>query len=99
MNLGAPADWMKSAAWMANAGHFLAGLSVLLVAHTFSHAAGPLSIVSALFVTYALGKEYWFDLRYESGEDVASSTVDFVGYIAGHVVAWALVLSAHGVVS
>lgn len=77
------ADWMKSPAWLANAGHFLAGMSVLLVAWTFTHTSWHLAAVWCALVAYAVTKEYWFDLHYESGEDVLSSTVDLVGYVLG----------------
>lgn len=90
-------DWMKSPAWLANVGHFLAGMCVILVAHTYSHSGHTLSVVSLLFTTWCFLKEFWFDLTYETGEDVVSSLVDFVGYILGQVVAWTLIFSVHAV--
>lgn len=88
-------DWMKSEAWLANAGHFLAGLGVVLIAALWSHTPSTVGIVTGVLVIYGLTKEYYIDLHYESGETVASSTVDLIGYLLGAVVAWANVLAAH----
>lgn len=77
-------DWMKSVAWLANVGHVLAGYAVILTTWSFARTATlPLVWAWAALVLYALVKEYWIDLRYESGETLASGTVDFVGYIGG----------------
>jgi hypothetical protein len=91
------ADWMKRAPWLANVSHFLTGMCVLLIAHTYSHSAHLLSIVSLAFTTVSFLKEFWFDLTYESGEDVVSSLIDFTGYILGQMTAWTLIMSAHAV--
>jgi hypothetical protein len=77
------ADWMKSEAWLANVGHVLAGYAVILTAWAFTHTTLYLLDTWGALVAYAILKEYVFDLRYESGETVLSSTIDFVGYIGG----------------
>jgi hypothetical protein len=88
-------DWMKSMQWLANVGHFLAGLGVVLLAALYSHDFETICIVTGALVAYGLVKEYVVDLIWESGETVASSTVDFVGYMLGAVVAWANLFGAH----
>lgn len=80
---GAPLDFFKSVGWLANVGHVLAGLAVILITWTFTHATSHVIEAWGGLVAYAVVKEYWLDLRYESGETVLSSTVDFVGYIGG----------------
>ncbi len=87
----ASGDWMKNPEWLANAGHFLAGASVLLVASLFTRSAAWLGGVEASLFSLVIIKEYVVDLRYESGEDVRSSTVDALGYLAGNLVAIGLV--------
>jgi hypothetical protein len=87
-------DWMKSEALVTNAAHALAGACVLLVAALFTHARMPLSIVEVVLAAYVLIKEYYIDLYYESGEDVASSTADALGYVAGNLLAVGLLVFA-----
>jgi len=77
------ADWMKSETWLANVGHVLAGYGAILTAWAFTHATVHLVDTWIALTIYAILKEYVFDLRFESGETVLSSTVDFVGYIGG----------------
>ena len=88
-------DWMKGAAWLANIGHVMAGALVVLVTLLFTHAREAVLTVEGLFVGYVILKEYVIDLHFESDETVASSTVDAVGYVGGHLAAWGLVLLAH----
>lgn len=88
-------DFLKSVQWLANVGHFLAGLGVVLLAAIYSHRFETLGAVSCVLVAYGIVKEYIVDLRWESGETLASSTVDFAGYMLGAGVAWANVLGAH----
>lgn len=90
-------DWMKSEAWLANAGHFLAGLSVLMVTTVFTHSWLAIGIVEAVLALYVGVKEFWFDIRYESNEDYASGTIDALGYVAGNSVGWLMLAAAHAV--
>lgn len=91
-----PGDWMKSDQWMANAGHFLAGVGAVAITTTWSRAWTPVLCTSGALVLYGLVKEYWIDLRYESNETVASSTEDFIGYMLGAAAAWLNFLAARG---
>jgi hypothetical protein len=89
-----PGDWMENPQNLANIGHALAGYSVLLTVVLFSHHWLPIAIVEGLLVTYVMTKEFWYDLKYETGETVKSSAVDALGYLIGNAIAWALVLFA-----
>lgn len=92
----ASGDWMKSYAWVCNAGHALAGYGVVTTAAIFAHARPlPVGIVAGCFGALVLFKEYFIDLRYESGEDVKSSTVDALGYGAGMVAGAGVAALAH----
>jgi len=83
-----PGDWMESTQWLANAGHFLGGLSVILLTSMWAHDVRTVGVWTAFGVAAALVKEYYIDLRYESNETVGSSTIDFLGYMAGAAVGW-----------
>jgi hypothetical protein len=87
-------DWMKTVQWEANAGHFLAGIAVLTITTLFTHSGLPIGIVEGVFFACVGVKEFWFDLRYESGESIASSAEDAAGYAFGNLVALALVALA-----
>lgn len=89
-----PGDWMENVQNLANIGHALAGYAVLLTVVLFSHAWLAVLIVEALLVVYVLVKEFWYDLRYETGETIASSAEDALGYLVGNAVSWVLVLAA-----
>ena len=89
-----PGDWMENKQTIADLGHALGGYGVLITVSLFTRAWLPILIVEVLLATYVLGKEFWYDLRYESGETLASSTEDALGYLAGNAVAWLPVLLA-----
>lgn len=97
METMAPADWMKSEAWLANVGHLMAGALVALITRLFTHAPETIAIVESFFVLYVILKEFWFDLTYESGEDIGSSALDAAGYVAGNLVGWGLIALANHV--
>jgi hypothetical protein len=93
----APLDFFKGVPWLANVGHVLAGYAVVLTAALWSTSFAPILWTTAVLVTYGLVKEYYLDLHFESDETVASSTVDFLGYMAGALAAWVEVLARAGV--
>ena len=86
-----PGDWMENSQNLANIGHALAGYCVLLTVVLFSHSWLPILIVEALLTAYVLIKEFWYDLKYETGESLASSAEDALGYLAGNTAAWLVV--------
>ena len=90
----ASADWMKSEAWLSNMGHLMAGALVVLITTLFTRAPSVIVLVESLFVLYVILKEFWFDLTYESGEDLGSSALDAAGYVAGNLVGWGLIVLA-----
>ena len=94
-----PGDWMEVSQTLANIGHALGGYAIPLTAAFvsyvfFAHAWAPPLVVQTMLATYVLVKEYWYDLKFESNETVRSSTVDALGYLAGGIIAWALILPA-----
>jgi hypothetical protein len=90
---GKSGDWMKSPAFLAGAGHALAGcLFVTTAAYLFGYVAVIFTVIGLAAV--ALVKEYVIDLRVESDETVWSSTVDFLEYMAGAAVGVLLVFVA-----
>lgn len=88
---GKPGDWMKSEPWLANVGHVLGGYGAILTAWTLTHVTWHIIATWCAGTAAALVKEYIIDLREESDETVLSSTVDFVGYVAGAGVATGLI--------
>jgi len=87
---------MKSPAWLANAGHFLAGYGAMVTAGVVAHAWMIRVYVWLALIVLVAVKEYVIDLRFESDEDVESSTVDALGYSFGMGAGWALLgLAAH----
>ena len=87
----APLDFFKSVPWLASIGHFLGGYGVVLTAAYWGERSAEFW-VTGLLAGFVLFKEYFLDLRYESGETVGSSTVDALGYALGAAVVWAEIL-------
>ena len=81
-----PGDWMENFTYQSAGVHFLIALSTMLVTALFSRAPGPLDYASGALAIFVIGKEYWYDLNYETGETWKSSTVDALGYLAGYIV-------------
>ncbi len=90
-----PGDWMENPQNLANIGHALAGYAVLVTALLFTSKWLPLAIVEVLLTVYVLTKEFWYDLKYETGETVRSSTIDALGYLIGNIVAVACGVIRH----
>jgi hypothetical protein len=97
-----PGDWMKSPAFLAGAGHSLAGCLVI-TASAYLGGRVVAGCAFVLLIILALFKEFVIDLRFETGETMASSLVDFFEYIGGALVGAVLVmllkpwLVAHGI--
>jgi hypothetical protein len=92
-----PGDWMKSTAWLANVGHFLFGYAVILTAALWTHRVSPVLLTTAVLFLALSVKEFWIDLKYESGETLMSSTADIAGYTFGIVVGWIELLFQSGI--
>lgn len=93
--IGASGDWMENFTIQSTGVHILLGFSILLVAAFFATGNAALYWTEGALYVFVLGKEYWYDLKYETGENVKSSTVDALGYFAGNLVALGLVLLKH----
>ena len=87
-----PGDWMKNVQTLADVGHALGGYAIVLTADFFEQRWLVVGYLQLALATYVLAKEYWYDLRYESEETVASSTRDALGYAIGCAVAWGVLL-------
>lgn len=83
-----PLDFLKGEAWLASVGHFLGGYAVVLTAALWARSPVAVEWVTVALAAYVVVKEYVLDLLLESGETVASSTVDALGYALGAAVAW-----------
>jgi hypothetical protein len=94
-----PGDWMENPQNLANIGHALAGYAVLLTAIFFTSSWLPLAIIEVLLAVYVLTKEFWYDLKYETGETMRSSTIDALGYLIGNILAGACGVIRHFVVT
>lgn len=86
-----PGDWMESVQTLANIGHALGGMVVLLTTLLFTHRWYIVAVMEILLAIYVIVKEFWYDLRFESGETLNSSAEDALGYLVGTVIAWCLV--------
>ena len=73
---------------LANGVHFLLGYAILFTACVFGHLIA-IAIASVILAPAVLIKEFWYDLRYETGETKKTSIEDALGYAAGMVLAWA----------
>ncbi len=86
-----PGDWMENPQNLANIGHALGGMVVLLATLLFTYRWYVVATVEILLTVYVIVKEFWYDLRYETGETLKSSAEDALGYLVGTVIAWGFV--------
>jgi predicted alpha/beta hydrolase family esterase len=84
--------WMDNNLYHVQIAHALGAAFAVLVASMFWGLWGLVGVLS-VGVPVAAAKEYWYDLVYEQPNDTArGSTLDFIAYMSGAVVATALVL-------
>jgi hypothetical protein len=88
-------DLMENKQVEAAGDHAAIGGGVIAITMMFSHSWLPFLIVEGLLIPFVLWKEFWYDLHSEDGETLTSSTQDALGYLAGNVLAWSLLLLAH----
>ena len=93
--MSGPADWMENKQVLAGGCHAAIGSWCVWIPALFAHSWLPFLVVQAVLVPYVLAKEFWWDLKYEAGENMTTSTQDALGYLAGNVLAWSLLLLAH----
>jgi hypothetical protein len=89
-----PGDWMENAQNLADGVHCAIGMGVLVITALFAHRWLPFLVAEGMLVPFVLVKEYWYDLKYETGETVRSSTVDALGYLIGNAAGWLLLFVA-----
>jgi hypothetical protein len=77
---------------LANGVHALLGYCVLITTSIFTHTWWIFGIVEVVLTVFVIVKEYWYDLRYETGETLQSSTEDALGYLVGNIAGWLLLL-------
>ena len=85
-----PGDWMENVQNLADGDHVAIGALAVVVPALYAHTWLPMLVASAVLVPFVLAKEYWYDLRYETGETWRSSTVDALGYLIGQAFGWGL---------
>lgn len=94
-----PGDWMENSQTLANGVHAALSYGILLttafLAHTSSHLWWWIGGVEVFLLAFVLVKEFWYDLRFETGETIATSTEDALGWLIGNVIAWAVLGLAH----
>jgi hypothetical protein len=79
-----PTPWyafMTNLQAVAQFGHFFGGLSIVLLLGVFFGLVG-LWGAFAVGLVYAIGKEFWFDIRYER-DSWSNSIMDFTFYVLG----------------
>ena len=88
--------WMNNSQYLAQIGHVLAGYSIILTVGLLSQRFHsnwlPLLVTTALFITIALLKEFWYDFHYELPiQTFGDSFMDFSFYMVGGAVGWIFV--------
>lgn len=83
-----PGDWMENVQNLADGVHFALSYGVLLTTFYFTNSWWWIGGVEAFLTAFVLAKEYWYDLRYETGETWKSSTIDALGWLVGNGVCW-----------
>lgn len=90
-----PGDWMENKQNLANGVHCALSYAILLTTAFLSR--GSLKWILAIEIAltiFVLVKEYWYDLRYETGETIKTSTEDALGWLIGNGIAWTVIAIA-----
>src|SRR4051812_1801394 len=93
-----PGDWMEVPQNLANGVHFFLCYAIVYTNWTFATGTKYETIwlgsIVAFLAVFVLVKEFWYDLKYETGETVATSIEDALGWFGGGGFAW-LVAGVH----
>ena len=81
--------WIDDPLTWADSAHLFGACTVVTTGWVLSNWRVGL-VVQVVLIIFALGKEYWYDLKDEEGETIKSSRRDFLGYVAGSILAWAI---------
>ena len=93
--MGKPGDWMENVQNLADGVHAALSYAVLLTTVFFTHNWWWIGGVEVFLVVFVLVKEFYYDLRYETGETMRSSTIDALGWLVGNIVCWIVLGLAH----
>jgi hypothetical protein len=95
--------WMNSATVLAQIGHAFGSYSIIsttaFLSYRYQWGWLPLIVITSLFITYCLLKEFWYDLKYEIDpvQTIWDSLLDFTFYVVGTSVAWIMIgFTLHG---
>jgi len=83
--------WMNDPQYLAQIGHFFGGYALMVTTIFVCTALGtgltPIVVVLGLWIAYGLGKEFWYDMRYELPRQTwKDSGQDFAFLVLGAVV-------------
>ena len=87
-----PGDWMENFTIQSSGVHFLLGYSILFTAAMTMRVFSHVLWVEGLLFAYVGIKEFWYDVKYETGESIKSGAIDALGYVLGNGVAWGVIL-------
>jgi hypothetical protein len=90
-----PGDWMENYTAQSTGCHILIGFSLLVATALLTRLGWVAGAAEGALGAWVVGKEFWYDLRFETGETWRSSTVDALGYAAGNALAWGALFAAH----
>jgi hypothetical protein len=93
-------SWMSSPQYLAQVGHFLGGVSLILIASLFSIVLGagwiPIFWTLGIGIVAASLKEFVFDLAsWGEGDTLSDSIMDWSFYMLGGLVGMGLSWWAH----
>ena len=79
--------WMNNPQFLAQIGHSLGGLSIILVTAYFTHGFIPVLVAAGAIVVAAAIKEFWYDANYELPKQTSTDNwMDFGFYMVGMIV-------------
>jgi hypothetical protein len=97
-----PGDWMENAQTLANGVHCFLCYSIVFTNWMMSlgnhHQFWWIVGLEFFLIVFVLVKEYWYDLNYETGETLYTSTEDALGWLSGNILAWVMIGVHHLVV-
>jgi len=91
-------SWMSNPQYLAQVGHFLGGVALIVIAallSTDAHAGVlPILITLGVGIVVAALKEFWFDIKFEK-DSWPDSIMDFCFYMLGGGVGMIIAVFAH----
>lgn len=86
--------WMNNINYLAAMAHIGWAALIIIVVGMFTKLSYKwMGIATGAFIFLAAIKEFWYDAQFEIPmQTLADNTHDFIGYMAGLVLAWCVVL-------